>query len=855
MSTHGKFFGLKMAAAATALTMAGIAFTPSVRAADGIVPPSNPPSNLPGNESIPGCQASPVSSYPTTPITSTACTAAALARLRIDRAAEGLGPVVLPSNWGSLSTPEQMFVMTNLERTARGLAPIAGLTAPLDTAAALGAAHGMDPLPCTSLARTSATTFTCTPGTELPFINTWRTIWAGEQPSPITADMMWVYDDGWGGSPSSTSNYDCTGPTATGCWGHRDAILGSYRCPYCYAGAALDPTGWPLTTGGGAASYAELFASYTTPQPTVFSWASELPYLGVPTSPRELPATGIIGMASSATSGGYWLASAHGAVFSQGKAQFHGSVTGLPVAEQPTAPVVGIVANPGGGGYWLVTSAGDVYSFGKSAFHGSTGAIVLHKPIVGMATTPHGNGYWLVAADGGVFAFGSAKFYGSMGATPLNKPIVGMASTPNGQGYWLVAADGGIFSFGDAAFHGSTGAITLAKPIVGMASTPHGNGYWLAASDGGVFAFGTAKFYGSGPDIPTTGPTSGIAATRSGYELIQADGNIHVFSPGTTTTTKQPPSHTGTSGSGTSGSGTSGSGTSGSAHYGDGILPPANPPANIAAKPNFLDASCIGTGGGAYTCNNPCYAANTSGSIVSVHDSACTAYELEAINNARAQENVAPMVLPSNWQSLTTEQRLFVVADLERVGRGLPPYLGLVPALNADAQSAAAASTDPSLPSTLAVAAGAGGFPMFGAAWAGGMAMSALQPDYLWMYEDGWGGSKSNTDNVACTSPTATGCWAHRDELLGSTDYGSGGAWWGVGLHCTTCVMGTGAARVANGSYSYPSVTDLVVKPAGVVPAMSFTWAQEASFFPGQQSPNITSLQQAGNVASGRNPR
>ena len=567
----------------------------------------------------------------------------------------------------------------------------------------------------------------------------------------------------------------------------------------------------------------------------------------VSTSPRQPLATSIIGMASDATSNNYWTVSTQGAVFSHGSAQFHGSVTGLPVSEQPTSPVVGIVAHPGGGGYWVVTTAGDIYSFGKAAFHGSTGAIVLNKPVVGMASTPHGNGYWLVASDGGVFAFGSAKFYGSMGAIPLNKPIVGMASTPNGQGYWLVAADGGIFSFGDASFHGSTGAITLAKPIVGMASTPHGNGYWLAASDGGVFAFGTAKFSGSGPQIPTTGPTSGITATRSGYELIQADGNIHVFSPGTTTTTKQPPSHTGTSGSGTSGSG-----GSGSAHYGDGILPPSNPPANIAPKPNFFGGACVSAEGGAYTCNSPCEAADASGSIVSVHDTACTAYELEAINNARAQENVAPMVLPSNWQSLTTEQRLFVVADLERVGRGLPPYLGLVPALNADAQSAAAASTDPSLPSTLAVAAGAGGFPMFGAAWAGGMAMSALQPDYLWMYEDGWGGSKSNTDNVACTSPTATGCWAHRDELLGSTDYGPGGVWWGVGLHCTTCVMGTGAARVANGSNSYASVTDLVVKPAGTVPAMSFTWAQEAPFFPGGESPSLSSISHVDGVAVNR---
>lgn len=756
MSTHGKFFGLKMAAAATALTMAGIAFTPSVRAADGIVPPSNPPSNLPGNESIPGCQASPVSSYPTTPITSTACTAAALARLRIDRAAEGLGPVVLPSNWGSLSTPEQMFVMTNLERTARGLAPIAGLTAPLDTAAALGAAHGMDPLPCTSLARTSATTFTCTPGTELPFINTWRTIWAGEQPSPITADMMWVYDDGWGGSPSSTSNYDCTGPTATGCWGHRDAILGSYRCPYCYAGAALDPTGWPLTTGGGAASYAELFASYTTPQPTVFSWASELPYLGVPTSPRELPATGIIGMASSATSGGYWLASAHGAVFSQGKAQFHGSVTGLPVAEQPTAPVVGIVANPGGGGYWLVTSAGDVYSFGKSAFHGSTGAIVLHKPIVGMATTPHGNGYWLVAADGGVFAFGSAKFYGSMGATPLNKPIVGMASTPNGQGYWLVAADGGIFSFGDAAFHGSTGAITLAKPIVGMASTPHGNGYWLAASDGGVFSFGSAKFYGSGPQVPTTGPTTGIATTPSGYELIQADGNIHVFSPGTaTTTTTTRPTKTSTTRTTAQPTRTSTSTTTQPTKTST-TTTTTKPPRTSAPSENPSPMPrAIGTTADPFVGDPPFNyplspAATTYCLSAEASVPACNKAMLALIDDALAGEGYGPLALPSNYASLSIDQQLLAITNAERTVRGLPAFTGPVPSLDTAAQAGAENGTDPVGPSDTS----------WGSIWAGGW-LTPLAADYGWMYADG-----PNAYNFDCPTAGSPGCWGHRNNIL-----------------------------------------------------------------------------------------
>ena len=192
------------------------------------------------------------------------------------------------------------------------------------------------------------------------------------------------------------------------------------------------------------------------------------------------------------------------------------------------------------------------------------------------------------------------------------------------------------------------------------------------------------------------------------------------------------------------------------------------------------------------------------------------------------------MVLPSNFVNLTVPEQLFVVADLERVDRGLPPYLGLVPALNGAAQQAAVALSDPSVPSGFAVATDSEGYSMMGGAWAGGI-QSVLAADYGWMYDDGWGGSAGATSNVACTSAAAPGCWGHRDELLGS-DPGFNP---GVGLACTNCVMGTGYASsqtsppAANG---YPSsYVDLVVKPAGAVPAMTYTWAdaQAAGAGPG----------------------
>jgi hypothetical protein len=87
------------------------------------------------------------------------------------------------------------------------------------------------------------------------------------------------------------------------------------------------------------------------------------------------------------------------------------------------------------------------------------------------------------------------------------------------------------------------------------------------------------------------------------------------------------------------------------------------------------------------------------------------------------------------------------------------------------------------------------------------------------MYDDGWGGNAASTFNRACTSATSSGCWAHRNELLGFAPNFNPG----VGLNCADCEMGTGFA-VMNGSSSF---VDLVELPAGAPPVMTFTWASE----------------------------
>jgi len=235
-----------------------------------------------------------------------------------------------------------------------------------------------------------------------------------------------------------------------------------------------------------------------------------------------------VGLATDTATGGYWITTSDGAVFSF-NAPYDGSMGGIPLV----SPVVGMAAAPGGGGYWLVAADGGVFAFGSAAFHGSMGGRPLNAPIEGMAVDPATGGYWLVAADGGIFSF-DAPFEGSTGGLALAAPVVGMAATTTGTGYWLVATDGGVFAFGSAAFHGSMGGIPLDYPVVGLAADPATGGYWEVALDGGVFSFG-APFAGSVAGLGLNRGMVGMAATAhgAGYWLLGADGGVFALGAAT----------------------------------------------------------------------------------------------------------------------------------------------------------------------------------------------------------------------------------------------------------------------------------------------------------------------------------
>ncbi|CAG4926711.1 hypothetical protein [Acidithrix sp. C25] len=164
-----------------------------------ILPPSNPATNVP-----------PVPNYasPCLANNEATCLSDSIAAINNARASlEGLGPMVLPGDFASMSMDQQLFILINQERQARGLPLVLGLVSQLNSDAAVGANGFIDPI-----YRNESI-----PGATGVFGYT--TLWSNDYSSPSSI-YDWMYNDGLG-----SSNIDCSSVYSLGCWGHRDSIL------------------------------------------------------------------------------------------------------------------------------------------------------------------------------------------------------------------------------------------------------------------------------------------------------------------------------------------------------------------------------------------------------------------------------------------------------------------------------------------------------------------------------------------------------------------------------------------------------------------------------------------------------
>ena len=163
------------------------------------------------------------------------------------RAKVGLPAYNLPADFPSLAPAEQMFILTNLDRTQYGLPPITGLTAALNKDALVrGVKAGMDPSPSSTAG-----------------VKAWRANWAGGWYNAPMAYEGWMWNDGPG-----SGNIDCTAAHKSGCWGHRHNILSRFGSGAVLAMGAAAGSGpshglaYAMILVAGGASYKATY-SYT----------------------------------------------------------------------------------------------------------------------------------------------------------------------------------------------------------------------------------------------------------------------------------------------------------------------------------------------------------------------------------------------------------------------------------------------------------------------------------------------------------------------------------------------------------------------------------------------------------------
>jgi hypothetical protein len=174
------------------LALAGAALASGAAGADGPVG-TDPAQNYPAGPMPVTCNLD-----GTTP----GCVDAAVNYLNQARASLGQAAYGLPSNFDSLTAPQQDFVLANLDRVLYGLTPIPGITDRLGQDAEQGVANDNDPTPSD------------------PDVISYTSNWAGGFQNFPLAYEAWMYDDGPG-----SGNLDCTPADASGCWGHRHDVL------------------------------------------------------------------------------------------------------------------------------------------------------------------------------------------------------------------------------------------------------------------------------------------------------------------------------------------------------------------------------------------------------------------------------------------------------------------------------------------------------------------------------------------------------------------------------------------------------------------------------------------------------
>jgi hypothetical protein len=177
---------------------------------------------------------------------------------------------------------------------------------------------------------------------------------------------------------------------------------------------------------------------------------------------------------------------------------------------------------------------------------------------------------------------------------------------------------------------------------------------------------------------------------------------------------------------------------------------------------------------------------------------ACLASAVTALDQARARLGEPPYRLPSNFATLTPAEQALVLTNLDRIHYGLEPITGLTADLDAAAAAGVRLDRDPTTtaPGLIALTSN----------WANDSGNLPLAYE-AWMYADGPGAS-----NLDCATAAASGCWAHRHNIL--WPFAADG---GLAMGAATGIGSDGAPGYA-----------MLIMQAGILyhPVYLYTWSQ-----------------------------
>jgi len=204
---------------------------------------------------------------------------------------------------------------------------------------------------------------------------------------------------------------------------------------------------------------------------------------------------------------------------------------------------------------------------------------------------------------------------------------------------------------------------------------------------------------------------------------------------------------------------------------------------------------------------------------------ACENAVVYYLNQARATLGLSAYRLPADFPQLPSDRQIFILSDLDRAAYSLPSVIGLNTELSADAAKGVAAGDDPSL------SGWSYGWNAYYSNWAGAF-VNAPQAYYFWMYDDGPG-----SGNLACNSPSDSGCWGHRHNILFDGP-GDGGY---------EAAMGAAAGERTTGEAGYAQLTVAASREFIPHPPYYYTWAEAQADGAGTYpyDPGVPDLSQA----------